>query len=199
MTKGFRIALAAAAMLAAAPLAAQFGGSEGEAFLTAVRESDGAKVTSVVEAPGSRMVNYRGMDGNAALHIVTRGRQPNWVAYLLSKGADPDITDAKGDTALILAARSGFAEGAARLIAAKAQVDKTNRLGETALIVAVQARQPAIVKMLLEAGADPDKQDFAAGYSARDYARRDTRSREFLQLIESAKSKKVTAAGPARS
>ena len=51
-------------------------------------------------------------------------------------------------------------------------------MGETPLIVAVQQRQPPIVKLLLAAGADPDKTDSAAGYSARDYAKRDSRARE---------------------
>ena len=73
-------------------------------------------------------------------------------------------------------------------------VDKTNRLGETALIVAVQQRQPAIVSTLLKLGANPDKTDHAAGYSARDYAKRDTRSRELLKLIETVKSQKARIA-----
>ena len=192
-----RHSLAAAILaLTATGAAAQVGGSDGEKFLTAVRESDGATVTSMVETPGSRLVNYRGLDGNAAIHLVTRGRQPNWLGFLLAKGADPDVADAKGDTALMLAARSGFTEGVVRLLAAEAEIDKTNRLGETALIGAVQGRQPAIVRVLLEAGADPDKQDFAAGFSARDYAKRDTRSRELLQLIENVKSKKADSTGP---
>jgi hypothetical protein len=41
------------------------------------------------------------------------------------------------------------------------------------------------VKLLLAKGADPDKKDSAAGYSARDYAKRDTRSRALLAAIES--------------
>ena len=53
-------------------------------------------------------------------------------------------------------------------------------MGETALIVAVQQRQPRCVKLLLRSGANPDKTDHAAGYSARDYAKRDTRNREML-------------------
>jgi len=61
--------------------------------------------------------------------------------------------------------------------------------GETPLIVAVQQRQPAIVKVLLNAGADPDKADTAAGYSARDYAARDNRGRQILQMIEVKKPK----------
>jgi ankyrin repeat protein len=99
---------------------------------------------------------------------------------------------------LILAARLNFPEGAARLLMYKALVDKTNKLGETALIVAVQQRQAAIVKMLLEGGADPDKADHASGYSARDYAKRDSRSTNMLKLIETVKSKKATAIGPVR-
>ena len=50
--------------------------------------------------------------------------------------------------------------------------------------------------MLLQAGANPDKADHFAGYSARDYARRDTRSRELLKLIETVKSTKAKVAGP---
>lgn len=60
-------------------------------------------------------------------------------------------------------------------------------MGETALIVAVQQRQAPIAKLLLEAGANPDKTDNAAGLSARDYAKRDSRSRDILALIESTK------------
>ena len=42
------------------------------------------------------------------------------------------------------------------------------------------------MKLLLAKGADPDKKDTAAGYSARDYAKRDTRNREILAAIEGA-------------
>ena len=61
--------------------------------------------------------------------------------------------------------------------------------GETALIIAVQARNARAVRALLDAGADPDKNDYA-GYSARDYAKRDTRSRQMADLIEAKKPKK---------
>ena len=80
----------------------------------------------------------------------------------------------------------------------RAQVDKTNKLGETALIVAVQQRQAAIVRMLLEAGADPDKQDHASGYTAREYAKRDNRTTEMLKLIETVKSTKPKTVGPVK-
>jgi ankyrin repeat protein len=61
-------------------------------------------------------------------------------------------------------------------------------MGETALIIAVQHRQLPIVRLLINAGADPDKTDSAQGYSARDYAKRDSRTPELLRIIEAKKS-----------
>jgi ankyrin repeat protein len=67
-------------------------------------------------------------------------------------------------------------------------------MGETALIMAVQQRQLDAVNLLLSKGADPDRKDSAAGYSARDYAKRDTRNREILSAIESADKPKPAKA-----
>ena len=50
----------------------------------------------------------------------------------------------------------------------------------------VQQRQVDAVKLLLAKGANPDKKDAAAGYSAREYAKRDTRNRDILAVIEAA-------------
>jgi len=190
---GLTIALA----LAPAPAVAQgFDTSEGETFLKAIEEGDNNKAIPLLEQPGSRVVNYRGYKGETALHIATRKREVTWVGYLLKKGADPNVGDAKGDTALIIAARIGFEEAADYMVRLGARVDATNRRGETALIVAVQQRQPRIVELLLKAGADPDKADHAAGYSARDYAKRDTRNPGILRLIDTVKSTKKAVAGP---
>jgi ankyrin repeat protein len=175
--------------LVAAPAMAQVTGSDGEAFIAAMKDGESNKAVDLLEKPGSTVVNYRTSEGNGAIHIAMRNRDGNWVGFLLAHDADPDLGDKNGDTGLILAAR---------MLMNHAQVDKTNKLGETALIVAVQQRQPAIVKMLLENGADPDKQDHASGYSAREYAKRDTRSHEILNLIETVKSKRSVAIGPAR-
>ena len=186
------------AALASSPAAAQLSGSDGEAFVAAMRDHEASKAVDLLEKPGSTVVNYKGGDGNAALHIAMHDRNPNWVGFLLGHNADPNIGDKNGDTPLILAARVGFTEGAARVLMYKPQVDKTNRLGETALVIAVQQRQSAIVKMLLEAGADPDKADHASGLTARDYAKRDNRSKDMLALIETVKAKKTTTVGPVR-
>jgi len=197
MNSWLKAVLALAVAMGPVPLMAQgLNGSEGEAFLKAVEKGDGATAIPMVEQPGSRVVNYRGYKGDTALHIVTRARETNWVGFLLKNGADPNTGDAQGDTPLIIAARIGFDTAVEYMVMFGAKVDTTNRRGETALIVAVQQRRPDIVEMLLRAGANPDKTDHAAGFSARDYAKRDTRNRELLKLIETVKSTKRKVAGP---
>lgn len=188
--------IAAAMLLLAVPVTAQSNASEGEAFLKAVEDKDGGKAVPMLDNPASRVVNYRGYKGDTALHIATRNRESDWVGFLINKGADPNIGDAQGDSPLIVAARIGYEEAATWMLERGAQVDLANRRGETALIVAVQQRQRRLVELLLRAGANPDKADHAAGYSARDYAKRDTRSRELLKLIETVKSSKAKVAGP---
>lgn len=191
-------ALVMAAALASVPVAAQVFGSDGEAFVGAMKEGEYSKALELVQKPGSTVANYRGGDGDAGLHIAVRQRNANWVGFLLSRDGDPNLANAAGDTPLILAARLGFSEGVARMLMSGAQVDRTNKLGETALIAAVQQRQTGIVRMLLESGADPDKPDHASGYSAREYAKRDSRSAEIVRLMDTIKAKKTATVGPVR-
>ena len=168
----------------ATPAAAQLGGYDSEAFVKAVRDRDGAKVMELLEGRGATILNARDGKGETGLIIAISKRDDSWTSFLLQQGADPDLAARDGDTPLIAAARIGYTQAASQLLQRKAKVDAANRMGETALIIAVQQRHVALVRLLLEAGADPDKTDSAAGYSARDYARRDTRSREILNLIE---------------
>jgi len=176
-------------MLTAGPLAAQGRLSpNGEVFLKALRENEGSKALSLVQANGSSIISHRGIDGSTPLHVVVRTRNSYWVSFLLEKGADKDAADRNGDTPLMLASRTGYLDGVAQLLRSRADVNRANRLGETALIIAVQQRQAAIVSTLLKLGADPDKRDHT-GYSAREHATRDSRSREMLKLIETVKSR----------
>jgi len=180
----------------AMPAAAQLGGTKGEAFLTAVREVDGNKATELLDGQGSTVLSYRGAKGETALNIVTRRRDATWLGFLLGRGADANVGDDRGETPLLIAARLGWEDGASLLLGRGAGVDRANRLGETALIAAVQARRSSLVRLLLQNGANPDKKDSAAGFSARDYARRDGRSGELLRLIESVKPTKKIISGP---
>lgn len=171
--------------------------SDGEAFLNAIKDGDSNKALELVNQPGSRVANYRGYNGDTALHMVTRKRELDWVGFLLSRGADPNIGDSNGDTPMMIAASIGFEEAATQMLRRGARVDATNRRGETALTVAVQQRQPRVVELLLRAGANPDKADHVTGYSPRDYAKRDTRNPQLLKLIETIKpAAKKAVSGP---
>jgi ankyrin repeat protein len=179
-----RFALVTLALAAAsAPVGAQYI-SDAEPFINAVRDRDGNKVTELIEARPT-IVNTRNLKGETALIIAIARTDDLWTKFLLGKGANPSLANATGDTPLIAAARVGYTEAIEILLALGAKVDVGNKMGETPLIVAVQQRQLEAVKLLLAKGADPDKKDSAAGYSARDYAKRDTRSRALLTAIES--------------
>lgn len=178
------IGLAGAVMAVAAPT--QLGGSDGETFVSKVREGDNSAALALLESRPN-ILNAQDSRGDTALLVAVQRRDPAWTVHLLKAGANANLAARNGDTPLIAAVRSGFGEGARWLLQAGAKIDAANKMGETALIVAVQNRQLATVKMLLATGADPDRTDAAAGYSARDYARRDTRSPELLGAIEASK------------
>ncbi len=174
----------------AAPLAAQ-AFSESYTFLKAVRSGDAAVVERVANNPSSSALNAREEgSGEGALHILVRQRNLTWVAYLLSRGARPDLPMNDGTTPLGLAAQLGWVEGATQLLGRGARVDIANQRGETPLILAVQARHVsvadrlAMVTLLLGQGADPNRQDNFAGYSALDYARQDSRTPEILRALQ---------------
>jgi uncharacterized protein len=180
----FFAAAIAAAMLVTSPVAAQF--SDSYNFLKAVKERKGEEAEKFLSEPGSVIINTRdGTTGETALHIVVQRRDSTWLGYLLQKGANPNLADKKGTTPLMLATQLNYVDGIDWLVQKKAQVDQTNRSGETALILAVQLRNAEAVRTLLKAGANPDKKDSRAGYSARDYARQDGRASAIVSIIES--------------
>ena len=165
------------------PALAQMAGQDSYAFVKAVHDRDGNKVIELLRSRPT-VVNARDEKGDTGLMVAISARDDEFVGFLLSKGADPTLAARNGDTALIKAARIGYVDAAAQLLDMRVAVDAANRMGETALIIAVQQRQAQLVKLLLKAGANPDKTDSAAGLSARDYAKRDTRSRDIVALIE---------------
>ena len=192
-----RVATAALAMLLAAePALAQSSGFDGEKFVQAVRDRDGSEALELLRARGPTVLNVRDGKGETALIVAISRRDDSWAGFLLQEGADPNFAARNGETPLIAAARVGHGAAAADLLRLDAKVDAANRMGETALIVAVQQRHVPIVKLLLNAGADPDRTDSAAGLSARDYAKRDARARDILRLIETASAAKKAEAAP---
>lgn len=173
--------LAVGAMLLAAPAQAQF--SEGYKFLEAVRKKDGAEVEKLLGQPGTTLVNTRDISsGETALHVVTTRRDLTWMAFLIDKGANVNARDNRGVTPLTLACNLGFVDGVELLVERKARVDEPTATGETPLISAVHRRNIAMMRVLLKAGADPDRAD-NSGRSARDYAALDGKNGQLVAEI----------------
>jgi len=181
--------IAVAAISFSTPASAQF--SDSYNFLKAVEDRDGEEANKFLNRPGTVIVNTRDFTtGRAALHIVVERKDATWLAFLLQKGANPNIENKEGLTPLMLATHLRFVDGVKILLAKNADVDQTNKQGETALIRAVQLRDAELVRLLLASGADPDRTDTLAGLSARDYAQRDRRAASILAEIEKADANK---------
>lgn len=186
--KSLKIALAGLCLLGiGVPALAQQTGYEGPEFVKAVHDRDGDKANELLNKVGKGIVDAKDGSGNTALITAIANSDDRFTAFLLNEGADPNLAGAGGDTPLIAAARIGYEDAAEWLIGQGAKIDQANRMGETPLIIAVEQREPHLVKLLLDRGADPDRTDSAAGYSARDYAKRDNRERAILQMIEAHK------------
>lgn len=152
----------------AVPAAAQFN-TESHAFLEAVRDRDGSKVTEVINQPGNTLINTRDIaTGDTALHIVVARDDTSWIKFLLQNGANPNIANKKGITPIMIAASRGNIDGVEALLGKGARIDDQDGLGETPLISATHRRDVEMVKLLLEKGADPDRTD-NSGRSMRDY------------------------------
>lgn len=174
--------LLAVAVLTPSPAEAQF--SRSYKFLEAVRKKKGDEVQDALNEPGSQIVNTRDVtSGETALLIVTARRDLTWMNFLIAKGANVNIADSRGTTPLQLAVSLGFPEGVELLVAQRARIDEPNSSGETPLISAVHRRDVGMMRLLLKAGADPDRAD-NSGRSARDYALLGGRTSSLVSEIE---------------
>ena len=76
-------------------------------------------------------------------------------AYV-EQGVPANLTDAVGNTLLMLAAYHGHAETVSALVALGADPDRTNDRGQSPLAGAIFKGEDDVARVLLAAGADPD-------------------------------------------
>jgi len=116
-------------------------------------------------------VDARDAQQRRALHEAARAGHVDIVGVLLGAGADVQAADARGRTPLLEAARGGAAPAIEALVAAGADIDALDADGHgaLALVCLADAPSPALVRRLLELGADPERRDHA-GKRASDLA-----------------------------
>jgi ankyrin repeat protein len=134
----------------------------------AAENGDVKSAASLISAGAD--VNYQVPGSGNLLLIAIMAKKPQVANMLIDKGALVTGKDRGGNTALHLAAQLGDLEMVKRLISKGADVNaKTNRsngdrLGiftrppageQTPLMVAARANHPDIMRVLVEAGADP--------------------------------------------
>ena len=78
------------------------------------------------------------------------------IAQEVSRGLDPNITDANGNTLLIIAAREDQPRVVEALLKYRVKINARNPVGDTALMLAALRGNTRVVELLLQAGAAPD-------------------------------------------
>ena len=104
------------------------------------------------------VINYRDTNGNSFLHLAAQSGHLEMTKMLLEKKifTQPNLANKQGATPLHLAAECKRANVVKVLIEAKADVNAKTRNNNTPVYVAaLVAKDPEIVKILLDHGADP--------------------------------------------
>lgn len=123
------------------------------------------------------------MDLAARLFDAARNGDAAMLAAYVDAGVPVNLTNAKGDTMVMLAAYYGNESTVAALIARGADVDKPNDRGQTPLAGAVFKNDAPIIELLLSADADPLAGSPSALETARHFEREEL-ARQLAGLVE---------------
>lgn len=146
-------------------------GPNGETSLHAAAMSGHHEVVALLLDKGADIQAYsEGMEGTA-LHFACLHGRLKTVELLLDRGCSIETpTKAGGELPLMIASQSGKTEIVRMLLKRGAKIDAVDRKGKTALLKAARFLQVETVRVLLDAGADVQRQDAEDHYTALHYA-----------------------------
>ena len=128
--------------------------------LTRLRQSDvrrrGAGLIAQWALAFALFASFAVQAQESSLIETARFQDAKAVSILLDRGADPDLRQADGATALHWAVYRQDVEMTRLLLAAGADVNAVNRLGASPLFVAAEGGNAGLIEQLLKAGADPE-------------------------------------------
>ena len=123
-------------------------------LMTFLRNGDGGAFRKAL-AEDPKAANRKGPAGSTPLMYAVLYADAATVRLLLTSGADPNVRNDAGATALMWAARDP--EKAALLVDRGADVNARSNGGRTPLLIAAGwGGPPVVVKLLLDHGADPN-------------------------------------------
>jgi uncharacterized protein len=132
-------------------------------------------------------LNAKGLNGTVLMSYV-RGEQEGTVKKLLERGADPNLSDEDGDTALHGAAQRGNVNVLKMLLAAGANPNAKNKLGGTALMWAGVYGHEEVARVLIDHGADAALKD-EDGMTASAWAAKNNQE-DLARLLRDAEKKR---------
>jgi ankyrin repeat protein len=104
--------------------------------------------------------------------LAREGDAKQLAAYL-DAGVDPNLSNHKGDSLLMLAAYHGHAATVSALVARGADPNRPNDRGQTPLAGAVFKDEPEVITALVAGGADPEAGQPSAVATAQMFERAD--------------------------
>lgn len=152
-------------------------------LLEAVEDADLTKINELLRknvSPDTR----RRSDRTPAIVIAAQSASTAVVKLLLDNDANPNLSDNRGQTALMIRSVVGDTTMIKLLLSYGADPNRADTGQETALMKAVRGRKFKAAQALIEAGADPNVQDLT-GKTALEYAKI-SRSRRFVRLLQDA-------------
>ena len=123
---------------------------------------------SVDVAPDPQLVSI----AHACFDFARAGDTARLQAYV-EQGVPVNLTDATGNTLLMLSAYQGHAASVSALVDLGADPNRTNDRGQSPLAGAVFKGEDEVVQVLLAAGADPDAGTPSARATAQMFDRSD--------------------------
>ena len=154
---GFGVAAAAAPLAAQIEVIPESELSPGARFAVAIEDGDLEKVRGYLDAgvPADTKIEY-GDSFETPLMKAAREGTDDIAKLLLERGADVNLKDGDGSTALNDAVDRGHLSLVALLLAAKADPNTINKYGQSPLSNAVAAENAEISEALLQAKAKPE-------------------------------------------